>query len=156
MMRVKTRLRPVQSTNGLFRALGVDARALPRTRPFYRRLVDVIEAGIGRGAVPAGYRLPPERDLARTLGVSRATVVSAYRELEARGLVRGYVGRGTFVSAAPDSSGAPFAWRGKVAAAALRSTDSMIRDLVRDSVDPNVISLAAGIPALERFPADRF
>src|SRR5438876_140617 len=54
MMPAKTPLRPVQSTNGLFRALGVDAKALPRTRPFYRRLVDVIEAGIGRGAVPAG------------------------------------------------------------------------------------------------------
>ena len=29
-----------QSVNGLFRALGVDAKSLPRTRPLYRRLVD--------------------------------------------------------------------------------------------------------------------
>ena len=156
MMPVKTRLRPVQSTNGLFRALGVDARALPRTRPFYRRLVDVIEAGIGRGAVPAGYRLPPERDLARTLGVSRATVVSAYRELESRGLVRGYVGRGTFVSAKPDGGGAPFAWRGKIAASALQATDTTVRDLVRAASDPGLLSLAAGEPALDAFPIEAF
>src|SRR6266581_4128869 len=156
MMPAKTPLRPVQSTNGLFRALGVDARALPRTRPFYRRLVDVIEAGIGRGAVPAGFRLPPERDLARTLGVSRATVVSAYRELESRGLVRGYVGRGTFVSAKPDGGGAPFAWRGKIAASALQATDTTVRDLVRAASDPGLLSLAAGEPALDAFPIEAF
>ncbi len=86
--------------------------------------VRALERAITNGTLTPGSRLPAERQLAIALKVSRATVVSAYRELEARGLVRGYVGRGTFVSAAPDSSGAPFAWRGKVAAAALRSTDS--------------------------------
>lgn len=130
--------------------------SLPRTRPVYRHVVQALERGITKGALPPGLRLPAERQLALSLGISRTTVVSAYRELEAKGLVRGYVGRGTFVSAAPDSSGAPFAWRGKVAAAALRSTDSMIRDLVRDSVDPKIISLAAGIPAIDRFPVDAF
>ena len=128
----------------------------PRTRPVYRHVVRALERAIAKGTLAPGLRLPAERQLALSLGISRTTVVSAYRELESRGLVRGYVGRGTFVSGAPDSSGAPFAWRGKVAASALRSTDSMIRDLVRDSVDPNVMSLAAGIPALERFPADAF
>src|SRR5438552_11135615 len=146
----------VQPVNGLFRALGVDARALPRVRPFYRRLVEIIENGIGRGAVAAGCRLPPERDLARVLGISRATVVSAYRELEARGLLRGYVGRGTFVSAKPDAASAPFAWRGKIAAAALLSNDTTVRDLVRAAADPDVMSLAAGVPALDCFPTDAF
>ena len=73
--------------------------------------------------MPAGFQLPPERDLASALAISRATVVSAYRELEARGLVRGYVGRGTFVSARPDAASAPFAWRGKISAAAMQTTD---------------------------------
>src|SRR6476646_2478633 len=119
-----------QSVNGLFRALGVDPRKLPRTRPLYRRLVSLLEAGIARGAVAAGRQLPPERDLAAALHISRATVVSAYRDLEARGLVRGYVGRGTFVSATPDTASAPFAWRGKIAAAALQANDTTtVRDL---------------------------
>src|SRR5437762_6768688 len=128
----------------------------PRTRPVYRHVVRVLERGIAKGTLAPGLRLPAERRLALSLGISRTTVVRAYRELEARGLVRGYVGRGTFVSAAPDSSGAPFAGRGKGPSSALRSTDSMIRDLVRDSADPNVISLAAGIPAVDRFPVDAF
>jgi DNA-binding transcriptional MocR family regulator len=145
-----------QSVNGLFRALGVDAASLPRTRPLYRRLVTLLEGAIARGVLPAGFRLPPERDLATSLRISRATVVSAYRELEARGLVRGYVGRGTFVSAKPDTASAPFAWRGKIAAAALQATDTTVRDLVRAAADPALMSLAAGVPALDCFPKDAF
>src|SRR5262245_17156715 len=145
-----------QSANGLFHALGVDARALPRTRPLFRRIVTLVEDGIARGRMPAGFQLPPERDLAAALKISRATVVSAYRELEARGLVRGYVGRGTFVSARPDAASAPFAWRGKMAAATLQATDTTVRDLVRAAGDPAVVSLAAGVPALECFPAAAF
>ena len=65
---------------------------------------------------------------------------------------RGHVGRGTFVSAVPDASGAPFAWRGKVAAAASRSDAGGIRELMRYAADPGIISVAAGTPALEMFP----
>jgi DNA-binding transcriptional MocR family regulator len=129
---------------------------LPSTRPVYRHLVRALERGISKGTLAPGERLPAERQLAVALGISRATVVAAYRELESRGLVKGYVGRGTFVSAAPDAAGAPFAWRGKVASAALRSSDSVIRELVRDSINPKLISLAAGIPAIDRFPAAAF
>ena len=145
-----------QSAIGLFHALGIDPKSLPRTRPLYRRLVEIVEGGIARGDVPAGYRLPPERDLAKALRVSRATVVSAYRELESRGLVRGYVGRGTFVSAKPDAGSAPFAWRGKIAASALQANDTAIRDLVRAASDPALMSLAAGEPALDCFPTEAF
>src|SRR5207302_10690402 len=109
--------RPRENANLLdhaqLRQLGL-AVDLPRTRPVYRHLVQGLERGITKGMLAPGLRLPAERQLALSLGISRTTVVNAYRELEARGLVRGYVGRGTFVSAAPDSSGAPFAWRGKV------------------------------------------
>jgi DNA-binding transcriptional MocR family regulator len=142
--------------NGLFRTLGVDAKSLPRTRPLYRRIVTLLEGGIARGAVPPGFQLPPERDLAAALHISRATVVSAYRELEARGLLRGYVGRGTFVSARPDAASAPFAWRGKMAAATLQATDTTVRDLVRAASDPDLMSLAAGVPALDCFPTEAF
>ena len=145
-----------QSVNGLFKALGTDAKSLPRVRPLYRRIVALLESGIARGAVPAGQQLPPERDLAAALKISRATVVSAYRELEARGLVRGYVGRGTFVSATPDAASAPFAWRGKIAASALQANETTVRDLVRAAADPHLISVAAGVPALDCFPTEAF
>jgi DNA-binding transcriptional MocR family regulator len=144
-----------QSVIGLLRALNVEASAVPRSRPLYRRIVELIDRGIGRGAVAPGFRLPPERDLAVALRVSRTTIVAAYRELEAKGLVRGYVGRGTFVSARQDG-GAPFAWRGKISATALQTTDSTLRDLVRHAADPGIISLAAGEPALDLFPVAAF
>jgi DNA-binding transcriptional MocR family regulator len=144
-----------QSVIGLLRALNTDVAALPRTRPLYRRIVELIERGVGRGALTPGFRLPPERELARSLHVSRATVVSAYRELEAKGLVRGYVGRGTFVSASSDGS-VPFAWRGKISATAIQNTDSTLRDLVRHAADPRIVSLAAGEPALNLFPTEAF
>ena len=63
----------------------------------YLQLIDAIETSIRSGQLGVGYRLPPERALAKRLNISRTTVTTAYRELEARGVVRGYIGRGTFV-----------------------------------------------------------
>ena len=91
------------------------ASVLADARPLYGHLVTLFESAIARGELPSGSRLPPERELAQRLRISRTTVVSAYRELESRGLLRGYVGRGTFVCAAPEPAGTPFAWRGKIA-----------------------------------------
>src|SRR2546427_11559448 len=105
----KGALQAVQSTIGFFRVLDLDPKALPRTRPLYRRLGELVEGGIARGDVPAGYRLPPERDLAKAPRVSRATVVRAYRELQTRGLVRGYVGPGNIASAKPGGRHPPCA-----------------------------------------------
>jgi 2-aminoadipate transaminase len=126
------------------------------TRPLYGHLVQLIESAISKGDLPSGSRLPPERELAHGLRISRTTVVAAYRELESRGLLRGYVGRGTFVCAAPEPSGTPFAWRGKIASAALRSSDSTLRDTLRNSSNARVLSLAAGEPAIDRFPTAAF
>ena len=57
------------------------------------RLADRIESG----SLAAGERIPPERDLAEALSVSRMTVRQALASLAARGLVERGVGRGTFV-----------------------------------------------------------
>jgi 2-aminoadipate transaminase len=145
---------PLDATT--LRQIGLSAATLQRTHPVYHHIFRALERAVTDGALQPGSRLPAERQLAIALQVSRATVVKAYRELEARGLARGYVGRGTFVSAAPDSSGAPFAWRGKVAAAALRTTDTVMRDLVRDASDPALLPAGGGVPALEKFPVDAF
>lgn len=136
--------------------LSIERQFVRTERPLYGHLVSLLESAIASGELPSGTRVPPERTLAHQLKISRTTVVSAYRELESRGLLRGYVGRGTFVCAAPEPEGTPFAWRGKIAAAALRSSDSTLRDVVRNSSDARLLSLAAGGPALDRFPNEAF
>ncbi|HYT74064.1 MAG TPA: PLP-dependent aminotransferase family protein [Vicinamibacterales bacterium] len=136
--------------------LSIERQFVRTERPLYGHLVSLLENAIAKGELPSGTRVPPERILARQLRISRTTVVSAYRELESRGLLRGYVGRGTFVCAAPEPEGTPFAWRGKIAAAALRSSDSTLRDVVKRSSDSRLLSLAAGEPALDRFPNEAF
>jgi DNA-binding transcriptional regulator YhcF (GntR family) len=51
------------------------------------------------GALPAGTRLPPVRQLATDLGLAANTVARAYRELERAGLVETRGRRGTVVTA---------------------------------------------------------
>src|SRR6188768_4104823 len=134
----------------------IERQFVRSARPLYGHLVTIFESAIARGELPSGSQLPPERELANRLQISRTTVVSAYRELESKGLLRGYVGRGTFVCAAPEPSGTPFAWRGKIASAALRSSDPTMRDAIRHSADTRLLSLAAGEPAIDRFPTEAF
>ena len=134
----------------------IERQFVRTARPLYGHLVTLLESAIARGDLPSGARLPPERELATRLHISRTTVVSAYRELESKGLLRGYVGRGTFVCATPEPSGTPFAWRGKIASAALRSSDSTMRDALKHASDARLLSLAAGEPAIDCFPTAAF
>ena len=73
--------------------------------PPYEQLRRQLEQAIRSGAVPAGQRLPPIRQLARDLGLAVGTIARTYRELEACGLVAGARGGGTRVrgSIAPPS-----------------------------------------------------
>ena len=70
----------------------------PGQGPLYQQLFDEIVRRIRNGALPAGYRLPPTRVLAKTVGAHRNTVVRAYEALEDAGFVDSTVGRGTFVA----------------------------------------------------------
>ena len=67
------------------------------TGPLYLRLADQIEHDISGGRLPAGEKLPPQRNLAFDVGVTIGTVTRAYAVARERGLVSGEVGRGTYV-----------------------------------------------------------
>ncbi len=64
----------------------------------YRRIADEIARLIRRGEYGPGERLPPERDLARQLKVSRPSVREALIALEVEGYVEVRVGSGVYVT----------------------------------------------------------
>jgi 2-aminoadipate transaminase len=128
--------------------------------PAYVQIRNQLRDRILRGDLSVGARLPPERTLARTLGVSRTTVVSAYDELEAEGLVQGHVGRGTVVVGAPPRPDVqPIAWpahfSGLGRRLAQRATAAELLTLHRLSIQPGVISLALGLPDPALLPPER-
>src|SRR6188474_3964988 len=89
-------------------------------RRLYRQIADQIAALIERGEYPVGARLPPERDLARQLGVSRPSVREALIALEVEGYVEVRMGSGVYV-----------ADRSTAAAAAKLAADSGPFELIR-------------------------
>jgi DNA-binding GntR family transcriptional regulator len=85
----------------------VPSIVLDRAAPvaIYLQLARQLADAIRRGALD-GARLPSTRTLAPLLGISRNTVLSAYDELIARGLIEARRGSGTRVPGAPTTSGA--------------------------------------------------
>ncbi|MQA33980.1 PLP-dependent aminotransferase family protein [Modestobacter roseus] len=69
----------------------VTALPAPRYAGLARRIRELVDAG----RLPAGSRLPAERDLATALATSRVTVASAYRVLREEGWARTRHGSGT-------------------------------------------------------------
>jgi DNA-binding FadR family transcriptional regulator len=76
-------------------------------RRLYRQIADQIAALIERGEYGVGQRLPPERDLAKQLGVSRPSVREALIALEVEGYVDVRVGSGVYVSGARNADPPP-------------------------------------------------
>src|SRR5258708_10066487 len=68
------------------------------TQRLYEQVAGQVTELVARGEFKPGDRLPPERDLAKVLGVSRPTVREAMIALEIAGLVEVRVGAGTFVT----------------------------------------------------------
>ncbi|MGH9380601.1 MAG: PLP-dependent aminotransferase family protein [Thermoanaerobaculia bacterium] len=67
-------------------------------KPLYQQLYAALRERIVTGDLGPGDRLPPTRDMARDLGVSRNVVVAAYDQLLSEGYVQARVGSGTWVS----------------------------------------------------------
>src|SRR5262245_17776373 len=78
-----------------------------KSGPLYLSLATTIAQDVQSGRLKSGERLPPQRDLADQLGVTVTTVTRGYAEAERRGLVRGEVGRGTYINPPAFTSLAP-------------------------------------------------
>ena len=66
-------------------------------RRLYRQIADQLRQLIQSGEFAMGTRLPPERDLAAKMGVSRPSVREALIALEVEGLIEVRMGSGIFV-----------------------------------------------------------
>lgn len=77
------------------------------TQRLYEQVAGQVTALVTRGEFKPGDRLPPERDLAKVLGVSRPTVREAMIALEIAGLVEVRVGAGTFITDRAAGGNAP-------------------------------------------------
>lgn len=132
--------------------------------PVHRQLERHLAELIRSGRLGAGERLPPARELAVALGLSRNTVTHSYRSLVDEGLLSAHVGRGTFVTAwgaagagangALSAAARGFAWEGLVSRriAALRApaawrapagSEPLRFDFQPGQVDSETLPLAA-------------
>lgn len=67
-------------------------------QPPYRQIAQLVHDAVVHGELRTGTKLPAERELARLLGVGRATVARALSELGDTGLLERRVGHGTVVA----------------------------------------------------------
>ncbi|HUB41437.1 MAG TPA: aminotransferase class I/II-fold pyridoxal phosphate-dependent enzyme [Streptosporangiaceae bacterium] len=97
-----------------------------------------VEAAVREGRLRPGAMLPPVRLLAGELGLSPATVASAYRELRLKGIARGHRRAGTRITGAPPTAPRP-----------PLAVPAGARNLISGSPDP------ALLPAMPASPAPR-
>jgi 2-aminoadipate transaminase len=90
----------LESPIGMLPPIQLDSR---EETPLYRQVYEQIRRAIQSGDLARGERLPPTRELAGLLGLNRTTIAAAYELLESEGLIRGHVGRGSFVEGPPVS-----------------------------------------------------
>jgi GntR family transcriptional repressor for pyruvate dehydrogenase complex len=67
------------------------------------RIVEHVRRLVSLGELKPGDRLPPERELAESVGVSRASLRSGLKKLMTMGLLRSRQGSGTWVTGGPPS-----------------------------------------------------
>jgi GntR family transcriptional regulator/MocR family aminotransferase len=110
-----------------------------------------VREGALTGRLRPGEALPPSRELATRLRVSRNTVVAAYDRLVAEGFLTTRVGAGTFVSDVPMSAG--MSRSGDVAAGALRARPVWATIPVPGDLSGTpAFDFRAGVPDARLFP----
>jgi GntR family transcriptional regulator/MocR family aminotransferase len=113
-----------------------------------------IRTAILDGRLERGSRLPPTRELARRLAVSRNTVGLAYGWLTSEGLLSGRAGAGSFVEAVP-APGARSRKAGEVALP-LREIWSRMHGPFDGLAPPKPYDFRGGLPDVRLFPFDEW
>ena len=129
--------------------------------PIYLQIRNQIREMIFSGVLPEGYRLPPERRLSEELGVNRTTVLNAYRELKAEGLIDSHVGRGTVVKRMDGSicplhpaTKAPLHWERYLRYAGEETHESFLRQVSDAQHREGFVSLSCGEADAKLYPLE--
>ncbi|MEG0385481.1 MAG: PLP-dependent aminotransferase family protein [Solibacillus sp.] len=123
-------------------------------KAIYKQLAEYIENGIANGTFPRDKPLPSERSLANELNINRSTVVSAYDELEAIGLIERNRGSGTTIS--KDIWGVTKkripSWNRYIEAGSFLPNLPVTQKIRKEAVDHKLINLATGELSEDLFP----
>lgn len=115
-------------------------------KPLYKQIAEQIEQRISSGEFGPGSYLPSERTLSKELGVNRSTIVAAYDELQAAGMIERIQGSGTIVS--QDIWGLARTrvpnWRHLTESGSFRPNLPLIRKIRRETQENDLIDLASG------------
>ncbi len=116
-----------------------------------QQVYEQLRSAIEQGRLLLGTRLPPSREDAASLGVSRNTVLWAVQRLQAEGYVEARVGDGTYVSqaaGAPPPQGLVWPPRG------LSRRGQLIAETAARWRPPHVAARAfrIGAPEVDTFP----
>jgi GntR family transcriptional regulator/MocR family aminotransferase len=118
--------------------------------PLFAQIANAITDHIRRGRLTSGDVLPGSRALARELGVDRDTVLAAYGDLEAQGLLTSVPRTGTVVADPPRGAGVQRGLARQVGFA----LDPGPPEFAPRPDPPGAIVLAAGVPDLRLVPSE--
>ncbi len=129
--------------------------------PIHQQIKSQIEQMIYDNILPEGKRLPPSRQLAKSLGVNRSTIVAVYDELIATDLLDARVGSGTRVAMRRNipgggSSSSQINWSEVFNITPRYEQESLIRDSMSICAQPGMIMFAAGVPSPKTHPIQDF
>ncbi|WP_110926782.1 MocR-like pyridoxine biosynthesis transcription factor PdxR [Bacillus massiliglaciei] len=115
--------------------------------PLHQQITEFIKGKIAGGEWTIGYRLPPQRQLAKAFNVNRSTVGSAYDELTAEGLIEGRRGSGTRVANTTWNllaSAPPPDWSSYVRSGIHKPNLPTIQEINQAEFVPGIIRLGTG------------
>lgn len=120
----------------------------------HAQVSEQIQAQIESGALKSGYRLPPTRDLARQLSISRGTVVKAYQDLSDKGYLESNKGGGTTVRQQYKRGANKHPTQHAKEGQAYRDQSSLLA--TGDRIKNTVSTFLPGITAVEHLPLIEF
>lgn len=125
-------------------------------KPIYKQISEFIEGEITLGNYPPNSFLPSERELAKLFSVNRSTIVAAYDELQASGLVHRAKGSGTKVNS--DNWGLINKripnWNKYVAEGSFLPNFPIVQRLRQQTQDNDFINLVSGELSSDLFPTE--